>query len=207
MRLPTSLPPGNPPDKQHVPLDIVSDTVAVDTDEFRARHKELRERVEALSAMADDLLEHLDDVDRWIGESSAPLETLRASESVRPIDARSFLSFIATMSHATDVARDAFYDCIATAYGAYLIPVYVIEKVADRNRVTMSRTVLNNVDRIDNRRFLRAPGWRGEEVPDYLERVRNYYGMAGGRSFTSRERASRDNTPNKTQVHNPGTNE
>lgn len=207
MRLHTSLPPGNPPEKQHVPLDIVSDTVAVDTEEFRARHDELRKRVEALSEMADDLLQHLDDVDTWIEEASAPLETLRESETVRPIDARSFLSFIATMSHATDVARDAFYDCIATAYGAYLIPVYVIEGVADRNRVTMSRTVLSSVDRIDNRKFLRAPGWRDEEIPDHLERVRSYYGMAGGRSFSSRERASRDNTPSKATSPITDTNE
>ena len=207
MRLHTSLPPGNSPEKQHVPLDIVSNTVAVDTEEFRARHKELRKRVEALSEMADDLLKHLDDVDTWIEESSAPLETLRESETVRPIDTRSFLSFIATMSHATDVARDAFYDCISTAYGAYLIPVYVIEMVADRNRVTMSRTLLSSVDRIDNRKFLRAAGWRGEDIPDHLDRVRRYYGMAGGRSFLSRERASRDNTPSKSKTPITGTNE
>lgn len=198
MRLHTSLPPGNPTDGQYVPLDIVSDTVAVDAAEFRLRHAQLRERVVALSEMADDLAKHLEEVEEEIDEKAAPLYELREDDEVRPIDAREFLSFIATMSHATDVARDAFYDCIATAYGAYLIPVYVIEGVADRNRVTMSRTVLSNVERVDERKFLRAPGWRGEEIPDHLAHVREYYGMAGGRSFTSRERASRDNTPPKT---------
>ena len=197
MRLHTSLPPGSQSDGQYVPLDIVSDTVAVGADEFRNRHRELRDRVVALSAMADDLAKHLEDVEKEIDEKSAPLNELREDDQVRPIDARGFLSFIATMSHATDVARDAFYDCIATAYGAYLIPVYVIEGAADRNRVTMSRTVLNSVERLDNRKFLRAPGWRDEDIPDHLSRVREYYGMSGGRSFSSRERASLDNTSRK----------
>lgn len=205
MRLHTSLPPGNPTDGQYVPLDIVSDTVAVDAAEFRLRHAQLRERVVALSAMADDLAKHLEEVEEEIDEKAAPLYELREDDEVRPIDAREFLSFIATMSHATDVARDAFYDCIATAYGAYLIPVYVIEGVADRNRVTMSRTVLSDVERVDERKFLRAPGWRGEDIPDHLAHVRAYYGMAGGRSYTSRERASRDNTPPKTTT--PDTKE
>lgn len=199
MRMKTSLPPGNPPERQHVPLDIVSGNVAIDTEEFRARHKELRARVKALSAMADDLAKHLEKVERKIEERSATLGELRESDQVRPIDSREFLSFIAAMSHATDVARDAFYDCIATAYGTYLIPVYVIEEVADRNRVTLSRTVLNKVERIDGKKFLRAPGWRGEDVSELLEQVREYYGMNHGRALASRERASIDNTPVKDE--------
>lgn len=194
MKLTTALPIGVSARTQHVPLDIVSDTVAVSASEFSDQHESLREKVTAIKEMADDMLNYLDSVQNAVDTRTATLSELRKNDNIKPIDSRRFLQFVATLSHTTDVARDAFYESIAVGYGLYLIPLYVLENVADRNRVTLSRTVLSNVNRIDDRKYLRAHGWREEKIPDFLDDVREHYGASGGRSWMSRERASRDNT-------------
>lgn len=194
MKFTTALPVGVSARTQHVPLDIVSDTVAVSAAEFSDQHDSLREKVTAIKEMADDMLNYLDSVQNAVDTRTATLPELRKNDNIKPIDSRRFLQFVATLSHATDVTRDAFYESIAVGYGLYLIPLYVLENVADRNRVTLSRTVLPNVNRIDDRKYLRAHGWREEKIPDFLDDVREHYGASGGRSWMSRERASRDNT-------------
>lgn len=182
------------PQGAYIPVDILDrDLVGIDRAEFDKRHSVLRDRILTLRDMATDMVAFLDklaarenDCEFNAGDDD---DTRRGLESPdRFVDSRSFLKMVATLSHASDIAADAFRDAVKVGYDTYLIPAGVLESVADRNRVTLVRGALADAERIDNGRFSHSRRWTHVDLHDHLTDIRNHYGFSGGHTATSRSK-------------------
>ena len=199
--MPTShlLPPTDKPKPgTYIPVDVLNpELVGIYRKDFDDRHADLRNRVITLRDMATDMLAFLDKLDARENDyefhatnDAAISRGLQRSDN-RFIDSRSFLKMVATISHASDVAADAFRDAVKIGYETYLIPAGVLESVADRNRITLARGPLSDADRIDNGKYSHARRWTHVELHDHLDDIRKHYGFSGGHVATSRSKAHR----------------
>ena len=183
-----------PQEGPYIPVDILSsELVGMSRKEFDKRHSCLRERVLTLRDMATDMVAFLDKLDARENDcefnSEDDEDVRRGLESPdRFVDSRSFLKLVASLSHASDIAADAFRDAVKIGYDTYLIPAGVLESVADRNRITLVRGALADADRIDNGRFSHSRRWTNVELHDHLSDIRNHYGFSGGHTATSRSK-------------------